>query len=88
MRVFRHVFGAGFALTGMPSPEHVGLKERLHEMVGLIMLREVLRGTAPGDDEAIKKRLLELVPGYGTGTKRRLAMRSLTGLVKARRVSP
>jgi hypothetical protein len=46
------------------------------------MLNEVLRGTKQGDDEAIKNRLFDLVPGYGDSSVLNLAAKSLTGLIK------
>jgi len=58
------------------------MKKRIYEFMGRAMMREVLRGTTPGDDEAIMERLRELVPGYGDGTMRRLAFQSLLGLIK------
>ncbi len=82
LKIFRHVMGSDFDVTGMPAPEHVTAKERLYEVIGAAMMREVLRGTKPGDDEAIRERLYDLVPGYAEGTKGRLATQSLLGLIK------
>jgi uncharacterized SAM-binding protein YcdF (DUF218 family) len=84
LKIFRHVMGNDFEITGRPAPEHVTPRDKVYELIGTAMMREVLRGTKPGDDEAIKERLFRLVPGYpeGTGTKSRLAAQSLLGLLK------
>ena len=84
LRIFKHVYGNDFDIAGLPAPELVTAKERIYEKVGSIMLDEVLRGTKPGDDEAIKERLFDLVPGYGESTILNLAAKSLTGLIKLR----
>jgi len=82
LRIFRHVMGDDFNVQGIPAPEHVTSKEKVYELIGATMMREVLRGTKPGDDGAIKDRLFNLVPGYAGSTKAHLAIQSLLGLMK------
>lgn len=84
LKIFRHIMGPDFNVQGMPAPEHVTAKERIYELIGAATMREVLRGTKPGDHEAIEERLLDLVPGYAESTKRHLAVQSLLGIVKPR----
>jgi uncharacterized SAM-binding protein YcdF (DUF218 family) len=84
LKIFRHVMGTDFNINGMPASERVGVKEKVYEAIGVTIMREVLRGTKPGDDEAIRERLFDLVPGYAQSTKSRLAIRSLAGLIKRR----
>jgi len=86
MRIADHVFGEGFEVRGLSAPERVGPRERMHELIGLLLLREVMRGTALGDGEAIREQLFSLIPGYGRGgTKGRLMMKCLLGLLRSTR---
>lgn len=81
--IWRHVLGPDFNITGVPAPETVGLKQRLWEPVGAAMVREILRGTKPGDLDAIQARLFSLVPGYDPASGASvstLALKSVTGL--------
>ncbi len=85
LKVYRHVFGNDFEISGIAAPEQIGLRERIWEPLGSAMVREVLRGTKPGDHRAIQERLFDLVPGYSeasTATVPRLALNSLVGLFK------
>ncbi len=82
LEIFQHVMGPDFKVTGIPAPEDVTLRDRGYEMIGGLMMREVLRGTNPGDDEAIRDRLEKLVPGYLDGTKRNLAIQSFLGIFR------
>jgi uncharacterized SAM-binding protein YcdF (DUF218 family) len=84
LKIFKHIYGSDFEIKGIPAPEKVGSREKLWEALGTALVREILRGTKPGDDEAIKERLFDLIPGYGEATLPRLAMKSLLGLVKKR----
>lgn len=81
-KIFNFVFGKDFSIQVLPAPEKIGPKEKLQETVASIMLREIFKGINSGDDEAIRERLFEIVPGYGKGTVANLAMRSLTGFVR------
>jgi len=87
LAIYEHVLGPDFRVQGFPSPEAEtgGVKAKIWEGLGSAMVREVLRGTKPGDHEAVQERLFDLVPGYdptSPATKRRLAVQSLTGLLK------
>jgi len=82
LKIFGHVYGKDFDITGIPAPEKTGIKERIWEPLGSVLVREILRGTKPGDHEAIQERLIDLVPGYGDGTLPRLAFRSLVGRLR------
>lgn len=82
LRVYRHVFGREFEIRGIAAPEHRGLKERVWESLGSLMVREILRGTKAGDHEEIQERLFDLVPGYHDGSLPKLAFNSLVGLLK------
>ncbi len=82
LKVYRHVFGNDFEIRGIAAPEQIGLRERIWEPLGSAMVREVLRGTTPGDHQAIRERLFDLVPGYEDGKLSRLALDSLLGLLK------
>ncbi len=86
LNIFRHVLGSDFEVEGTPAPEHVTARERIYEVVGLLMMKEILRGTKPGDHEAIQERLFDLVPGYADGTKKRLAIQSMLGLLRPRTI--
>jgi len=81
-QIFEHVMGTDFEIQEMPAPDAVTLMDIVHEKVGEAIMREVLRGTKPGDDETIRKRLFELVPGYAEGTKRNLAVQSFLGIFR------
>lgn len=81
LKVYNHIFGKDFDIQGIAAPEQVGLREKIWEPLGAAMVREVLRGTKPGDHEAVQERLFDLVPGYGDSTLPRLALRSLAGLM-------
>lgn len=80
VKIFEHVFGNDFEIRGIPAPEQVGIRERVWETLGSVLVNEVLRGTKPGDNEAIQERLFDLIPGYGDSTLPRLAIESLLGL--------
>lgn len=82
LKIFQHIMGSDFDIKGIPAPERVTARERAYELIGAVMMKEVLRGTKPGDDEAIRERLFDLVPGYALGTKKRLATQCLLGLVR------
>jgi uncharacterized SAM-binding protein YcdF (DUF218 family) len=84
LEIFQHVMGKDFEITGIPAPENVTLMDKGYEMIGELMMREVFRGTKPGDDEAIRDRLEKLVPGYTNGTKRNLAVQSFLGIFRSR----
>ncbi len=84
LEIFQHVMGDDFEVTGIAAPEKVTLKDQAYEAVGATMMREILRGTKPGDDEAIRERLERLVPGYADGTKRNLAIQSFLGIFRQR----
>jgi uncharacterized SAM-binding protein YcdF (DUF218 family) len=80
--IFKHVLGEGYEVQEIAAPENVTLKERIYEAMGMRIMKEVFRGTKPGDNEAIQERLFDLVPGYRDSTLQHLAIESLTGLVK------
>ncbi len=85
MDIWQHVGGRDFSVSGISAPEQVGIAERIYEPVGSLLVREILRGTKPGDREAIEERLFDLVPGYiedSPATIPRLAVKSATGLLK------
>jgi hypothetical protein len=84
LRAFRHVYGKDFEVIGLPAPERPTPRGAIYEIAGSIMLNEVLRGTEPGDDDAILNRLREMVPGYGDSTIIDLATKSLAGLLRNR----
>jgi uncharacterized SAM-binding protein YcdF (DUF218 family) len=84
LRIFEHVYGKDFEVSGIPAPEQIGAKERVWEFLGSVLVKEILRGTKPGDHEAIQERLYDLVPGYeNSATLPRLAVKSLTGILKS-----
>jgi uncharacterized SAM-binding protein YcdF (DUF218 family) len=80
--VYRHVFGHEFEISGIAAPEQIRMKGKIWETLGTAMMKEVLRGTKPGDHKAIQERLFSLVPGYGESTVPRLAFKSLVGLLR------
>jgi hypothetical protein len=84
--IFRHVYGPRYTIVAETAPEEGrGIKEKVYEVVGSLMMDEVLRGTDPGDDAAIRDRLFGLVPGYdpqSSATKMGLARASLLGAVR------
>lgn len=82
LKIYDWVYGKDFDVQGIPAPEQRGAKEYTWELLGSIMVKEILRGTKQGDHEAIQERLFDLVPGYGEGTLSRLAFRSLTGILR------
>lgn len=82
LKIFKHVYGKDFDITGISAPEEIGIKEMIWEPLGSALVKEVLRGTRSGDHEAIQERLFDLVPGYGDGTLQRLAFRSLAGCIR------
>ena len=82
--IFEHVYGKDFEIFGIPAPENVTAKTKAYEIIGSMMVREVLRGTKPGDDDAIMERLFKLVPGYSQATITNLAINSLLGYFKKR----
>lgn len=84
LAIFNHVYGKEFAIRGLPAPEQVGAKEKIWEFLGSMLVKEVLRGTKPGDHEAIQERLFDLVPGYENGTFPHLAWSLAKGLLKVR----
>lgn len=86
LELYRYVYGRDFEIQGIAAPEKVGPKEKIWEFLGIAMANEVLRGTKRGDDQAIKERLYDLVPGYGNTTLNQLALRSMTGLLKRRTI--
>jgi uncharacterized SAM-binding protein YcdF (DUF218 family) len=84
-RIFEHVYGKDFEISGIEAPENVTLRERIYEPLASVLLKEVLRGTKPGDHEAVQERLFDLIPGYSEDSGAsipRLAVQSLTGLLK------
>jgi uncharacterized SAM-binding protein YcdF (DUF218 family) len=81
-RLFDHVLGEGYIIHGVSAPENRGIKERVWEAVGSLMLDYVITGTEKGDDRAIEQRLTERVPGYGGKvTTRQLAIKSLLSIL-------
>ena len=87
LAIYEHIMGSDLSVQGSPSPEaeHGGAKAKIWEIIGNAMVKEVLRGTKPGDHEAVQERLFDLVPGYdpsSPASARRLALKSLTGLLK------
>ena len=82
LRIFKHVYGSDFEINGIPAPENTTFAIRIYEKLGSAMLDEVFKGTKPGDDEAIKERLFDLVPGYADGTMPKLVAKTVIGLVK------
>lgn len=84
LKIYRHIMGDEYDIQGIPAPEKVTVSDRIYEKIGATMMNEVLRGTKPGDDDAIHERLFNLVPGYGDGTKANLAIQSVLGSLRAR----
>ncbi len=82
LKIYQHVFGTDFDITGIPAPEIAGPREKIWELLGSAMTREVLRGTKPGDHQAVLERLFDLVPNYSNASLQRLARKSLTGYFK------
>ena len=85
--IFEHVMGPDIKVVGVPAPEVIDnkLKRLVERSAGALIMREVLRGTKPGDHQAIEERLFNLVPGYdknSPASKQRLAELSLLGIVK------
>jgi hypothetical protein len=64
-RIFRHVLGSEFSVTGIAAckPAETGQK-RIYEVVSNLTAAAVLLGTQPGDAEAIKHNLVEVIPEY------------------------
>lgn len=83
LQVYKHVFGRNYSIKGIVAPENIGRKERILEPLGSVMVDAILHGTKPGDHDAIKERLFNLVPGYDSATLPRLACASLTSLVSS-----
>ncbi|HUS25914.1 MAG TPA: YdcF family protein [Nevskiaceae bacterium] len=66
IRTFRHVMGGGYNIAGLSVGkfEQESLRQTMQEFAGSLLVRAVLGGTEPGDDETIKRRLFDIVPGY------------------------
>jgi uncharacterized SAM-binding protein YcdF (DUF218 family) len=78
LKGFKHVLGPEYQLYGFEAEEKWLLPKRAYEVLGSLMQDYVLDGTEPGDDEAIRHRLVERVPGYGNQvTTAQLAYNSL-----------
>jgi uncharacterized SAM-binding protein YcdF (DUF218 family) len=82
LKIYEHVYGDSFDIQGISAPEQRGPKEYVWELLGSALVKEILRGTRQGDHEAIQERLFDLVPGYANGTFGKVAIRSLTGLLR------
>ena len=79
---FRHVFGPSYEIQ--PHDSGSFPERRLqapYEYAGRLLSRRVLRGTEPGDDEAIRERLFALVPGYTGASKRQIATNHVKDLL-------
>lgn len=84
LEIYKWVYGNDFDIQGIPAPEQIGIKEKIWEPVGSILVKEILRETKQGDHEAIQERLFDLVPGYRDATYPRLALKCLTGILRNR----
>lgn len=82
LKIFEHVYGRDYSIEGVPAPEQESRSQRVYESLGATAMQAVLRGTKPGDSEAIRERLFDAVPGYAGATKAEFAMHSLRGLIK------
>jgi uncharacterized SAM-binding protein YcdF (DUF218 family) len=82
LEIFRHVMGGDIEVDGTAVPDRVTIIDKFYEPIGASIMRRVLQGTKPGDDEAVKERLFDLVPGYAQGTKMRLMAQSFPRLLR------
>lgn len=64
MRIFNHVMGEDYDIEGVTAPNHDFPHQRLWEYSAGMLTKLVLAHTNPGDTDAVKKRMLNIVPGY------------------------
>ncbi len=64
LTIFRYVYGNYFEIEGLAAAETTPVADPTYEQRGFEILRAVTRGIKPGDGEAIKERLYEIVPVY------------------------
>lgn len=72
-RIFETVMGPEYEITGLSAGSFSERKTQyLQEIAGRFLMAAVLNGIPAGDDRAIEKRLLDLVPGYKSQTSLQL----------------
>lgn len=82
LTTFNHVFGEEYHIAGIPVPGAASIKQAAAEWAAGRVGRELMRGTARGDHEAIGERMQRMTPGFGRATKLSLGARCLTGTVR------
>ncbi len=64
MRVFGHVMGDGYEIKGVPVSDQAFPHQWSWEHAAGLLSSLVLAHTLPGDSDAVKSRLFNIVPGY------------------------
>jgi uncharacterized SAM-binding protein YcdF (DUF218 family) len=70
LKIFRHVMGPHYSVSGFAAPNKSYAHQNLHRVAAGALTWLILAGTKPGDDEAIRRRLFTIIPAYKTTTLR------------------
>ncbi len=83
LRIFDFVLGDEFEIEGQAAPEDYGPFRVASELYAGFLFDYIVEGVERGDDQAVKDRLFERVPGYDNGiTKQQFALNSVIYSVK------